>query len=108
MKICFYIMTFDRGFAPNPFYGYCSLSACTPNHMSAKLKHDDYLAGFFTNANDAFLVYWMKVNEVLNYDDYYSDQRFQKKKPNLHGSWKERCGGVTPCHWTRNRRRLAY
>ena len=33
MKICTYTMTSDTGFAPNPFYGYCTLAACTPNHM---------------------------------------------------------------------------
>ena len=26
----------DTGFAPNPFWGYCTLAVCTPNHMGVQ------------------------------------------------------------------------
>jgi hypothetical protein len=85
-------MTTDAGFAPNPFYRYCTLTACTPNHMNARLKENDYIAGFFTDRKIPNLVFWMKVNEVMGYHEYFNDPRFQRKKPNLKGSWLSRCG----------------
>ena len=92
MKICTYTVKTDKGFAPNPFYRYCTLTACTPNHMNAKLNSGDYIAGFFTDQIEPYLLYWMKVDEVLDYDIYFREQRYQKKKPNLQGSWISRCG----------------
>ena len=61
MKICVYTLTADTGFAPNPFHGTCTLAACTPNHMGAKLVKGDWIAGFFTNAKTPCLVYAMRV-----------------------------------------------
>ena len=90
-------MTSDTGFAPNPFYGYCTLAACTSNHMHALLDKGDYIAGFFTDRVDPYLVYWLKVDEVLDYDKYFHDQRFKRKKPNLSGTWLSRCGDNIYC-----------
>jgi len=92
MKICSYTLTVDSGFAPNPFHGCCTLAACTPNHMGARLDEGDYLAGFFTVRGEPYLVYWMKVDGVLDYHAYFTDSQFQKKKPNMNGSWIDRCG----------------
>ena len=30
MNIYSYIVRYDSGFAPNPFYGYCTLANCKP------------------------------------------------------------------------------
>ena len=57
MKICLYTVKVDTGFAPNPFYGYCTLTACTPNHMNAKLDKGDYIAGFLTDRGEPLLDY---------------------------------------------------
>ena len=92
MKICSYTMISDKGFAPNPFYRYCTLAACTPNHMNARLKENDYIAGFFTDRKIPNLVFLMKINEVMGYQEYFNDRRFQRKKPNLKGSWISKCG----------------
>jgi len=92
MKICSYILTTDRGFAPNPFYRYCTLAACTTNHMNARIGKEDYIAGFFTDRKSPDLVFWMKVDEVMGYQEYFNDPRFQRKKPDLKGSWISRCG----------------
>ena len=32
-----YIAVLDTGLAPNPFWGYCTLAVCTPNHMGIRL-----------------------------------------------------------------------
>ena len=38
-------MKVDSGFAPNPYFGYCTLAACTPNHMRAKIEPGDVIVG---------------------------------------------------------------
>lgn len=30
MRLFSYVVRFDSGFAPNPFYGYCTLATCKP------------------------------------------------------------------------------
>lgn len=90
-------MTSDTGFSPNPFYGYCTLAACTPNHMHALLETGDYIAGFFTDGGVSYLVYWLRVDEVLDYNEYFHDGRFKRKKPNLNGTWISRCGDNIYC-----------
>jgi hypothetical protein len=92
MKICTYTMTGDTGFAPNPYHGFCTLTACTPNHMNARLQSGDLIAGFRRVADRPCLVYWMEVAEVLDYANYSLDARFTEKKPRMNGTWKTRCG----------------
>ncbi len=60
--------------------------------MNARIEEGDYIAGFFTSTGEPHLVYYMRVDDVLDYDEYFKGTRFQRKKPNLHGSWIERCG----------------
>jgi hypothetical protein len=49
----------------------------------------------------------MQVSEVLRFDKYYTDPRFEKKKPNVKGSWRERCGDnmyyLTDGEWKQHR-----
>ena len=92
MKICTYTVKRDKGFAPNPFYGYCTLAACTPNHMNAKLKEGDYIVGFIKDQGEPCLLYWMIVEEVLDYDAYYKNPKYKRKRPNIDGNWISRCG----------------
>ncbi len=92
MKICSYTMTSDTGFAPNPFHGCCTLAACTPNHMGAKLEKGDWVAGFFTDSRVPCLVYAMQIDQMMGYDGYYHARRFQDKKPCLTGRTEDRCG----------------
>lgn len=44
-KILTYKMTYDGGFAPNPFWDYLTLATCTPNHMNANLWPGDWIVG---------------------------------------------------------------
>ncbi len=80
-KACFYRMRTDKGFAPNPFHGVCTLAACTPNHCHAKLTRGDLIAGCSRSDGTVRVVYVMEVDEVLGLDDYYRDPRFKAKKP---------------------------
>ena len=92
-KICFYIMTRDSGFAPNPFHRVCTLAACTPNHMKypPRLEKGDVIAGVFRAGRPARLVYAMMIDEILHLDSYYCDRRFRKKQPRGKG-WRSQAG----------------
>lgn len=92
MKLYSYIVTIDHGLAPNPFWGYCTLAACTPNHMGIKAQKDDWIIGTSPKSQGNKLVYAMKISEILSFETYYADVRFEKKKPVVEGSWRERVG----------------
>jgi hypothetical protein len=92
VRLCSYVVTNDTGFAPNPFWGHCTLAACTPNHMGVRLEPGDWIFGNQTVARGNGLVYAMEVVETLGFDRYYRDPRFKKKKPILNRTWQEACG----------------
>lgn len=104
-KYLFYRMTHDSGFAPNPFWGYLTLAACTPNHLKADLRVGDFIIGIESiglakerkraNLNphiEQSLIYIAKVDEVLTLDQYFRDSRFEKKKFKKSRDYKERRG----------------
>lgn len=45
MNLYSYVITRDYGFAPNPFWGICSLATCKPQIRQRALK-GDWIAGF--------------------------------------------------------------
>jgi Nucleotide modification associated domain 2 len=92
LRLCTYIITSDSGLAPNPYWGYCTLAVCTPNHQRARITRGDWIAGFTSKSRGHRLVYAMLVDERLHMSDYFHDVRFVSKKPDLQGDWKQRCG----------------
>ena len=92
MKLYSYVVRNDVGLAPNPFWGYCTLAVCTPNHMGTKVEKGDWIIGTSSVSRGNKLVYAMEVSETLTFDSYYGDSRFEKKKPSVYGSWREKCG----------------
>lgn len=91
-RLCTYIVREDTGLAPNPFWGICTLAVCTPNHQGSKLSIGNWIAGFLSKKRGYLFLYAMEISEILGLDDYYRDERFVTKKPNLRGSWQQRCG----------------
>lgn len=88
MKIYSYVVARDFGFAPNPFFNYCTLATCKPS-IRASAQVGDWVIG--TGAKTKYdladhLVYAMEVTEVLTFDEYWNDPRFKCKKPVLNGS----------------------
>ena len=85
-----YIVRYDSGFAPNPFHGYCTLATCKPD-IRRRAKIGDWLAGTGSNKRGVrrgkYLVYAMKVSEILSTTEYWHTPRFDKKKPNLFHNW---------------------
>lgn len=93
MHLFSYVVARDFGFAPNPFYGTCTLATCKP----AIRKHaevNDWVVGTGSQAKGrkGFLVYAMRVSETMTFNQYWADQRYQRKKPNLQGSVKQAFG----------------
>ena len=93
MRLYSYVVARDYGFAPNPFYEYCTLATCKPAIRGAA-KVGDWVIGTGSarNKRRGFLVYAMKVNEVMTFEEYWQDARFLQKRPNLHGSMKQAYG----------------
>jgi hypothetical protein len=88
-----YVIEHDLGFAPNPFHGVCTLACCKPK-IRKRAKLGDYILG--TGAARPKLlgkvIYWMRVDEILTFDQYWKDRRFRRKKPVMHGSTHLRYG----------------
>jgi len=91
MRLCSYVVVIDKGFAPNPFSGFCTLAARTPNHQGLRLKEGDWVLGNSSSAEGRRLIYAMRISEVLDFDKYYRDNRFARKKAKA-GTWRDRCG----------------
>ena len=92
-KLYTYIVRHDIGFAPNPFYGVCTLATCKPV-IRCHARIGDWVAGVGSKQKGphGHLVFAMCVEEILSYDEYWNDPRFQQKKPNIVGSLKQRYG----------------
>lgn len=88
-----YIITRDFGFAPNPFGQVCTLATCKPLIRKTSVIGDYVLGIGGVNTKTAGkIVFIMRVEEILTYDQYWEDLRFQIKKPNLLGSLKVQYG----------------
>jgi hypothetical protein len=88
-----YVVEHDLGFAPNPFHGFCTLACCKPIFRKTA-EVGDYVLG--TGAVKPKLrgciTYWMRVGEILTFDEYWNDPRFRRKKPAMSGTTHLRYG----------------
>ena len=82
MKLFSYIITHDIGFAPNPFWGYCTLANCKPV-IRRTAKIGDWIVGLNTKASGNKIIYAMKVQEILSYKEYFKNRKFRCKKPDF-------------------------
>ncbi|MBH2020511.1 MAG: hypothetical protein I8H91_13425 [Burkholderiales bacterium] len=93
MRLYSYVVARDFGFAPNPFSGVCTLATCKPE-IRQRAVVGDWISGLTSAAdrNVLGLIYIMRVEEILTYDTYWRDERFQSKKPSRIGSVKQLFG----------------
>ena len=93
MRLFTYVICRDYGFAPNPFFGVCTLATCKPQ-IRKSAGVGDWVVGTGSKAQgrDGQLVYAMRVTEVMSFSHYWNDERFQCKRPNLAGSKKQAFG----------------
>lgn len=94
LKLHSYTVARDFGFAPNPFFGWCTLATCKPD-IRASAEVGDWIIGTGSAGSGnpskrliGSLVYAMRVDEVMTFEEYWVDPRFQLKKPKFHASKK--------------------
>ena len=94
-RIHSYVVRYDSGFAPNPFYGYCTLATCKPS-IRKGADIGDWVVGSGSNDRNirrgGHLVHAMRITDILTFDEYGVDPRFESKKPYRSGARKQSCG----------------
>lgn len=93
MRLYIYVVVYDHGFAPNPYFGYCTLATCKPG-IRKGAQPGDWIAGIGSvqKPHARKLIFTMKVEESLSFDEYWKDPRFKHKQPHRPGSLKLRYG----------------
>ena len=92
-RIYSYVVRTDSGLAPNPFWGFCTLAVCTPNHQAIKARKGDWIVGWTSGKRGYKLLFAMQLTEEpLHFDAYFNDDRFQQKKPVMSVDWRQWCG----------------
>lgn len=93
MRLFSYVVARDYGFAPNPFFNTCTLATCKPG-IRRQAQVGDWVVGTGTalRKRRSYLVYAMRVEEALTFDEYWNDPQFEQKRPNLRGSKKQSFG----------------
>lgn len=91
MRLFSYVVARDYGFAPNPFYGWCTLATCKPR-VRLSAAFGDWVIG--TGPKTKYdlvghLIFAMCVEETCDFDTYWNDSRFLPKRPILNGSLKQ-------------------
>jgi len=83
-----YRLNHDLGFAPNPFFGWCTLACCMPR-IRERAVDGDLIVGMAGSGKQGLkrifpqLIYWMRVTESLSFDQYWNDARFIRKRPSM-------------------------
>ena len=101
-----YTMTYDTGFAPNPFFGICTLACCKPTLRTAiaqyfKKKTDllnkkvnisslnIWITGIAgkglaekSKHNEGDIIYLMQVTNIMSFEKYSKDPKYRCKIPN--------------------------
>src|SRR5689334_11378710 len=93
MRVFSYVIKSDNGFAPNRFWGCCTLATCKPQ-IRKRAKAGDWIVGTgsVSNVGNDRIIYAMRVDEVLPLDGYNADRRFRKKRPRIAGSARQQVG----------------
>lgn len=80
LELFSYVIARDYGFAPNPFFGCCTLATCKPN-IRRVAEIGDWIVGTGSAARKrkGFLIFAMCVNETMQFNEYWEDPRFQQK-----------------------------
>jgi len=92
MRLFSYIVSHDTGFAPNPFWGFCTLACCKPKIRSTVNK-GDIIVGLSPKISHNRIIYTMRVTGRLSFKEYFQDMRFSDKIPDMNSTdLVRRCG----------------
>jgi len=88
-----YAVTYDLGFAPNPFGGLCSLACCKPN-IRQRAHHGDWIVGLTgTKLKPAKrCVFGMVVTGDMSFEEYWVHPDYATRRPKRNGSPKKQVG----------------
>lgn len=103
-----YVVRYDDGAAPNPYWGTCTLVICKPA-IRRKARKGDWIVGLGSKANptkddySGKIVYVMKVTKVMTMEEYdrYTRTKLRDKIPIVAGGnqpphnskeWRSRLG----------------
>ena len=108
MKLYTYIVATDTGFAPNPFHGFLTHACCKARIQKAigrelnktkngnhSEKEENWIVGLSPRdrGRGNKIIYIMKVEKAVLFDDYFKTKMYGCKKPNVEsGSLIDRCG----------------
>ena len=93
VKLFSYVVARDYGFAPNPFFAYCTLCTCKPE-IRRYAEIGDWILGTGSKSKnrESHVVFVMRVTETRTFEEYWDDSRFQAKRPTLRASIKRAFG----------------
>jgi len=103
-KLYSYVLRYDDGAAPNPFWDVCTLTICKPSIRRTASVGDWVIGTGSVNAicNDGqlhdlsgHLVYAMKITRILSMEEYdrYCQRELSAKVPDIgHSDWRRRMG----------------
>ena len=89
-RVFSYIVAHDAGFAPNPFYGCCTLACCKPR-IRKTAQPGDLIVGLSRRSES--IVYIMRVAEKLDFASYWSTRRYRRKRPDWSSKSRRRRSG---------------
>lgn len=84
-----YVVDRDFGFAPNPFHGLCTLATCKPA-IRRVAKESDWIIGMGGGRLKATgrCIFAMKVSRSITFNEYWTNSKYQDKRPVRNGSLK--------------------
>jgi len=94
-KLFSYVVAEDKGFAPNPTEGYCTLANCKCRREGGRRRNvvelakvGDWIVGTGSadkrrSSGHGTLIYAMKVEKNPTLKEYYKDKRFKRRKGNV-------------------------
>ncbi|MGN6155714.1 MAG: hypothetical protein ACTHN4_08260 [Sphingomicrobium sp.] len=84
MKLWSYKISRDYGFAPNPYFGFCTIACCKPDIRRGAVVGDLIVGcGSSKLQLGGHVIYAMRVTEKLTFQQYWDDPRFERKRPSF-------------------------
>ncbi len=77
-----YIVAWDGGLAPNPYWEHCTLAVCKPQ-IRVTAREGDWIVGLSPRRLGYVLVYAMRVAEVLTFGEYFNEPGYLAKRPEV-------------------------
>lgn len=92
-NVYMYAVSYDLGFAPNPFGGVCSLACCKPD-IRERAQLGDWIIGLTgTKIPPAMrVVFAMVITSDATFDKYWTDPQFLSRRPKRNGTPKKQVG----------------